>query len=185
MDVDRLIAEYGALVYAATFLWTFFEGETFVIFAGAAAQQEKIAFLPLLLAAWFGSFCGDQLWFWLGRTYGVRLLARKPAWKPGVARAMGWLERYDTWFILTFRFIYGVRNFASFAMGLARIDPLRFAALNFFAAFVWAILFAGGGYLFGHALETAFGELAAHFQFAMLGAFVAAIAILVWVNRRK
>ena len=98
---------------------------------------------------------------------------------------MGWLERYDTWFILTFRFIYGVRNFASFAMGLARINPLRFAVLNFIAAFVWAILFAGGGYLFGHALETAFGELASHFQFAMLGAFVLAIALLVWVNRRK
>ncbi len=38
MDVNQLIADYGGWFYAITFLWTFLEGETFVIFAGAAAQ---------------------------------------------------------------------------------------------------------------------------------------------------
>jgi membrane protein DedA with SNARE-associated domain len=185
LDVDRFIAEYGALVYAATFVWTFFEGETFVIFAGAAAQQEKLAFLPLLLAAWFGSFAGDQLWFWLGRTQGLKLLAKRPGWKPGVERAMSWLERYDTWFILTFRFVYGVRNFASFAMGLAKIDPVRFAALNFVAAFVWAISFAGCGYVFGRAIESVFGDVAGYFPYVMLGVFACAVAILILVNRAR
>jgi membrane protein DedA with SNARE-associated domain len=185
VNVDLLIAEYGALVYAVTFVWTFFEGETFVIFAGAAAQQGKLAFLPLLLAAWFGSFAGDQLWFWLGRNYGARLLAKRPGWKPGVERAMGWLERYDTWFILSFRFVYGVRNFASFAMGLARIHPLRFAGLNFLAAFVWAASFAGFGYLAGQALESAFGDIAGYFHYAMLGVFVVAIGIVALVSRAK
>jgi membrane protein DedA with SNARE-associated domain len=185
MDVDRFVADYGALVYAIAFFWTFFEGETFVILAGAAAQQEKLGFLPLLLAAWFGSFAGDQLWFWLGRTQGLKLLAKRPGWKPGVETAMSWLERYDTWFILSFRFVYGVRNFASFAMGLAKIDPLRFAALNFVAAFVWAISFAGFGYLFGHALESAFGDIAGYFHYIMLGAFALAVTILVLVNRAK
>ncbi|MFM8801127.1 MAG: DedA family protein [Tagaea sp.] len=185
MNADQVIAEYGTLVYAATFLWTFFEGETFVIFAGAAAQQEKLAFLPLLLCAWFGSFAGDQLWFWLGRTQGKRLLAARPGWKPGVERAMAALERYDTWFILSFRFIYGVRNFASFAMGLARIAPLRFAALTFAAAFVWALSFAGFGYVFGHALESAFGDLAGYFHYVMLAVFAVVVGVMVMVGRAK
>jgi membrane protein DedA with SNARE-associated domain len=185
VNVDQLIADHGRLVYAITFVWTFFEGETFVIFAGAAAQQEKLAFLPLLLAAWFGSFAGDQMWFWLGRTQGKRLLAKRPAWKPGVERAMEWVERYDTWFILTFRFVYGVRNFASFAMGIARIDPLRFAALNFVAAFLWAIAFVGFGYLFGHAMESVFGDIADYFHYVMLGVFVLGIGIVVLVSRAK
>ncbi|MCM0018860.1 MAG: DedA family protein [Tagaea sp.] len=185
MNVDQLIAEYGTLVYAVTFVWTFFEGETFVIFAGAAAQQEKLALVPLFLAAWLGSFAGDQTWFWLGRTQGLRLLAKRPGWKPGVERAMSWLERYDTWFILTFRFVYGVRNFASFAMGLARIDPLRFAALNFVAAFVWAVAFVGFGYVFGHALESVFGDVTAYFHYVMLGVFVLAVGILALVTRSK
>ncbi|MFM7345131.1 MAG: DedA family protein [Tagaea sp.] len=185
LNADRLIAEYGTLVYAATFLWTFFEGETFVIFAGAAAQQGKLAFLPLLLCAWFGSFAGDQLWFWLGRTQGKRLLAARPGWKPGVERAMAALERYDTWFILSFRFVYGVRNFASFAMGLAKIDPLRFAFLNLIAAFLWAVAFVGFGYVFGHAIESVFGDVADYFHYVMLGVFVLAIAIVALVTRAK
>lgn len=185
MNVDQLIAEYGTLVYAITFVWTFFEGETFVIFAGAAAQQEKIALVPLFLAAWLGSFAGDQTWFWLGRTQGLKLLAKRPGWKPGVEAAMAWLERYDTWFILSFRFVYGVRNFASFAMGLARIDPLRFAALNFVAAFVWAVAFIGFGYVFGQAIESVFGDVAGYFHYVMLGVFVFAIGIVALVTRAK
>lgn len=185
MNVDQLIADYGTLVYALTFIWTFFEGETFVIFAGAAAQQEKLALAPLFFAAWLGSFAGDQLWFWLGRTQGKKLLAKRPGWKPGVERAMGWLERYDTWFILTFRFVYGVRNFASFAMGLARIDPVRFAALNFVAAFLWAVAFVGCGYVFGHAMESVFGDVAGYFHYVMLGVFVLAVGIVALVSRAK
>jgi membrane protein DedA with SNARE-associated domain len=185
VNVDQLIAEHGALVYAITFVWTFFEGETFVIFAGAAAQQGKLAFLPLFLCAWLGSFAGDQMWFWLGRKYGTRLLTKRPGWKPGVVRAMAWLERYDTWFILSFRFVYGVRNFASFAMGLAKIDPLRFAALNFVAAFVWAIAFVGFGYVFGHAMESVFGDIADYFHYVMLGVFVLGIGIVALVSRAK
>lgn len=185
MNVDQLIAEYGALVYAITFVWTFFEGETFVIFAGAAAQQEKVALVPLFLAAWLGSFAGDQTWFWLGRTQGLKLLAKRPGWKPGVEVAMSWLERYDTWFILTFRFVYGVRNFASFAMGLAKIDPLRFALLNFAAAFVWAVAFIGFGYVFGHAIESVFGDVADYFHYVMLGVFVLAVGIVALVTRSK
>jgi membrane protein DedA with SNARE-associated domain len=185
VNVDQIIAEHGALIYALTFVWTFFEGETFVIFAGAAAQQEKLAFLPLLLAAWFGSFAGDQLWFWLGRTQGKKLLAKRPGWKPGIERAMGWIERYDTWFILTFRFVYGVRNFASVAMGIAKIDPLRFAALNFVAAFLWAVTFVGFGYVFGHAMESVFGDIAGYFHYVMLGVFVLAIGVIALVSRAK
>ncbi len=185
MNVDQLIAEHGLLIYALTFVWTFFEGETFVIFAGAAAQQEKLSLVPLFLAAWLGSFAGDQLWFWLGRTQGKKILAKRPAWKPGIERAMSWLERYDTWFILTFRFVYGVRNFASVAMGIARIDPLRFAVLNLLAAFLWAVAFVGFGYVFGHALESAFGDVADYFHYVMLGVFVLAIGIVALVSRAK
>jgi membrane protein DedA with SNARE-associated domain len=185
VNVDQLIAEHGRLVYAITFVWTFFEGETFVIFAGAAAQQGRLALVPLFLAAWLGSFAGDQMWFWLGRTQGKKLLAKRPGWKPGVERAMEWVERYDTWFILTFRFVYGVRNFASFAMGIARIDPLRFAALNFVAAFLWAVAFVGFGYVFGHAMESVFGDIADYFHYVMLGVFVLGIGIVALVSRAK
>jgi membrane protein DedA with SNARE-associated domain len=184
-DIQRWVAEYGAWIYAGVFVWTFFEGETFVIFAGAAAQQGTLHFWSLLLTAWLGSFTGDQLWFWLGRRYGTGILERRPGWRAGVNGALDMLKRYDTWFILSFRFVYGVRNFASFAMGLARVHPLRFASLNFFAAFVWSLSFAGFGYMFGHALEAAMGDIANNFLYIMLGVFVFAASILYFVHRHQ
>ena len=61
MDIYQLIADYGGCFYAAVFVLTFLEGETVVIFAGFAAAQGLVDPLPLLLAAWLGSFAGDHL----------------------------------------------------------------------------------------------------------------------------
>ncbi len=111
-DVQSLVTQYGVLIYAVIFVWTFLEGETFVIFAGAAAAQDTLNIWVLLLTAWFGSFSGDQMWFWIGRRYGSALLEKRPKWRAGVDGALDLLKRYDTWFILSFRFIYGVPSSA-------------------------------------------------------------------------
>lgn len=185
MNFDQLAAEYGALVYGLIFGWTFLEGETFVIFAGFAAHQGYLDWWLVFLSAWTGSFAGDQFYFWVGRRWGPALLERFPRWQPCVAGALDWLRRFDTWFILSFRFIYGVRNFASFAMGLSGVKPLRFAALNFVAAGSWAVSFTGFGYVFGRACEAIMGDLVDSFGFVMLGVFLAGIGILAVVHRRQ
>ncbi len=128
MDLNQLIAHHGAGFYLITLVWTFLEGETVVLFAGFAAAQGLVNPALLLGAAWLGSFAGDQCYFWLGRHFGVRLLGRFPRWHRGVDTALHWLERYDAWFILSFRFIYGVRNFSSFALGLSAVRWKRFPA---------------------------------------------------------
>ena len=171
MDVQRLILEHGAWSYLITFAWTFFEGETFVLFAGFAAAQ-GLLFAPLLfVAAWLGSFAGDQCYFWIGRRFGLRVLARQPKWRAKVDTALGWLKRYDAGFILSFRFIYGVRNFSSFALGISGINWKRFMILNFTAAGLWAAVFVGAGYLCGHALESMLGDIARDFGLTMLVGF--------------
>ena len=109
----QCIAEHPLLSYLIVFGWTFFEGETIVLFAAFAAAQGLLDPLLLVVCAGLGSYLGDQCYFWLGRQYGVRLLKRFPSWRPGVESALSWLERYDAWFILSFRFIYGVRNVSS------------------------------------------------------------------------
>ncbi len=183
-SIKRLAVEYGPYIYALIFLWTFFEGETCVIIAGVVASQDYLEWTPLFLVAWFGSFAGDQLYFWIGRRWGVRLLDRIPRWRPGVAIALDFLRRYNTTFILSFRFIYGVRNFASFAMGMSGLDPVRFAVLNFIAAFVWALAFAVFGYLFGEALEP-FLDNVVLISLAVMAAFFAGAYCLVTFLRRR
>lgn len=82
MDILETIKDYGNYYYAIVFMWTFLEGETFVIFSGVAAR-EGILDLPTLIAllGLVVSF-GDQLYFLIGRRYGARLLLRFPAGNP-------------------------------------------------------------------------------------------------------
>jgi membrane protein DedA with SNARE-associated domain len=183
MDLDRLIAEYGAYTYLIAFVWTFLEGETIVLFTGFAAAQGLLNPFLLLVAAWLGSFAGDQLYFWIGRHFGLAILSRFPRWRHGVESALSWLERYNTGFILSFRFIYGVRNLSSFAMGLSAIRWQRFLLLNFLAAGLWATSFIAVGYFLGHAFRAVLGHLVRSFSLLMLGAFVA-FSVAVWLAHR-
>ena len=171
MDVQRLSVEYGAWFYLLTFAWTFIEGETFVLVAGFAAAQGLLNAPLLLLAAWLGSFAGDQCYFWIGRNFGLRLLSRRPIWRERVDSALAWVKRYDKWFILSFRFIYGIRNFSSFALGISGIGWRRFLVLNLTAALLWASCFVGAGFFCGRAFERMLGELAHRFSVLMLVAF--------------
>lgn len=172
MDVERFILEHGAWSYLVTLVWTFFEGETFVLLAGFAAAQGVLSAPILIVAAWLGSFAGDQCYFWIGRHFGLRLMARRPDWRKRVNRALAWLKRYDVGFILSFRFIYGVRNFSSFALGISGISWRRFLAFNFLAAFIWACAFVGIGFLCGHALERMLGHVMHQMSLVLLGVFV-------------
>jgi membrane protein DedA with SNARE-associated domain len=185
MDIQRFILEHGTWSYFVTFAWTFFEGETFVLIAAFAAAQGLLSPPLLFIAAWLGSFAGDQCYFWIGRHFGLRLMARRPAWRARVDGALGWLKRYDAGFILTFRFIYGVRNFSSFALGISGIAWQRFLTLNFAAAGLWAAIFVSVGFLCGHAFERALGEIAQRFSLALLGAFVIVLGGAHFIHRLR
>jgi membrane protein DedA with SNARE-associated domain len=184
MDINQLIAHNGACFYFIIFLWTFLEGETVILFAGFAAAQGLVDPFLLLAFAWLGSFSGDQCYFWLGRNFGVRLLDRFPRFRHGVDAALSWLERYDWGFILSFRFIYGVRNFSSFALGLSAVRWERFLRLNFAAAGLWAASFVGAGYFLGHAFRAVLGDIARSFSIVMLAVFVI-IGGGMWLLHRR
>ncbi len=185
MDIAETIREYGDWFYVVTFVWTFLEGETFVLFAGLAARQDILRLDLLIIVAWLGSFCGDQVYFWIGRRWGHSLLRRFPRWAPGVHAALDLLRRYNTWFILSFRFIYGVRNFSSFAMGTSGLSWPRFLILNFIAAGVWAVTFAGAGYIVGATFEHLLGDLALVFGLVMLTIFAVVILFIARSQRRR
>ncbi len=124
-----------------------------------------------------GSFCGDQCWFQLGRRFGPVLLRRFARWRSRVVAPLAWLERYDAWFILSFRFVYGIRNISSFAIGLSAVRWRRFTSLNLLGSALWAASFVAAGYFFGGMLGLAVGDLAENLALFMLaGCTVAFIA---------
>src|SRR6266478_803717 len=101
------LTDYGYLVVA---VGAFFEGETILLLAGYAAQQGALDVRIVLPLGFLGAFAGDQLWFHLARHHGGRWLARRPHLATKAANAKRLLERHATLFILSFRFIYGLRN---------------------------------------------------------------------------
>ena len=177
---------YGPLVYLLILGFTFFEGETIVLLTGAliSGGDVKLSVTSLMLCSVLGSFGGDQTWFYIGRRYGTPLLER---W-PGMAKKVQWafrlLHKHENLFILSFRFIYGVRNISPFIIGMSGISRRKFAILNLIAAVVWANTFAWGGYFIGRALEIYLGESKIY---VLVGLVVLAVSIALvnWLRQRK
>lgn len=184
MDWIEWLQSWGDWFYPLAFVWSFFEGETFVIFGGIAAHMGILNLKLLIGTVWIGSFCGDQLWFYIGRRWGNRGLARFPSAQARTAVVLTWLERYGVLFILSFRFLYGVRNIASVALGTSKLPWIKFLCWNFLAAGLWAFSFAGAGYLLGEAAA----QVGAYGPKVLAGVVLLVIVVvLVWrayVKRR-
>jgi membrane protein DedA with SNARE-associated domain len=174
---EQIISTYG---YAAVFVGTLLEGETIVVLAGFAARRGYLSLPWVIAAAFAGSFLVDQLLFWLGRRYGRSVLERRPAWHDPAERAFRLLRRYDTLFVLGFRFLYGLRTVSPVAIGIAGVPPRRYLLLNAIAAAAWAAAFSLAGYLFGRTTEVFIGDLARNER--ELFALLLALGLLVWIG---
>ncbi|MDC3981351.1 DedA family protein [Polyangium jinanense] len=172
--MEHLIETYG---YVAVLIGTFFEGETVAILGGFAAHQGHLRYSLVMLTAFVGSVLGDQSAYFLGRRYGRSFVDRRPKLGPHIARATSLLERHPVLFMFGFRFLYGLRNVAPVAIALSRIPMTRFLVLNVMSAALWAVIVTGLGYLFGQAVEAAWGKLHAWDERLAMGAVLAAISV--------
>jgi len=176
MALERMIETYG---YWAILAGTFLEGETILVLGGFAAHQGYLALPWVILAAFTGTLCADQLFFYLGRNYGPRILAWRPSWQARAEKAQRLLERFQTFLILSFRFLYGLRTITPFVIGISGVSRKRFFFLNVVGAFAWAGLIGVGGYLLGNAIEVLLGNVK-KYEMKILGA-VTLLGILIWM----
>lgn len=173
MTPQDLIENYG---YLAVLAVTFIEGETIVILAGIAAHLGLLELPWVIAAAISGSVSGDQLWYYLGRHWGPKIIARRLSWQEGAKKVYSHLERHQYWLILTFRFYYGLRNVTPFVVGSAQIPRLRFFMLNVIGAIVWATVFAGAGYFLGKAFEEMIDDYHRYALYVIGGFLLLALA---------
>jgi membrane protein DedA with SNARE-associated domain len=154
--LEHLIESYG---YWAVLIGTFLEGETILVLAGFAAHQGYLQLPGVIAAACCGSLCSDQLLFYLGRRHSDFVLSRRPAWRRRIETVERKLTRYRNLFLVSFRFLYGLRTVTPFMVGMSSVPVPVFVFLNALGALLWAIGIGGGGYLFGRALETVLGRV--------------------------
>jgi membrane protein DedA with SNARE-associated domain len=181
--VLTFINEHGYLIYPLVLVWTFFEGETIVLVVSAlAATSAPFIHLPLLaICATAGTMAGDQLFYYLGRFYGTPFLASRPKLAAKAERGFELLRRGEIPFILSYRFIYGVRNVSPFVVGVGGIPPLRFFLLNLAASALWAATFTLGGYFLGKVLEQWLDQ----YKWHMIAAVVGLVGLIFLLNRSR
>ena len=178
--LEYFIRTYG---YWALLAGTFLEGETILMLGGLSAKLGYLDLSLVMVVAFIGSFSGDQFYFIIGRLKGAQLLAQHPKWHGRVERVHCYRERYHDFIMLGFRFVYGIRIMTPFVLAMnLKIKTSRFVVLNAIGAALWSIIVAGGGYLFGHALELVLNDIKHYEVSIMIGAF--AIGLGIWLLHR-
>jgi membrane protein DedA with SNARE-associated domain len=181
---ETLIVRYGLL---GIFLGAGIEGEAATIAGGVLAHKHLVPLWGAMLAAATGSCIVDQIYFFLGR-FGRRLpWVDRLASRPTFERALSFLARHPTAFILGFRFVYGMRTVSPIAIGTSRIPTAKFVVLNMLAAAVWGPLFVWIGFAFGKALDPLISRVSHDALYAVAGAGLAAAvtAVIIWLVRHR
>ena len=175
MSLVELLDSYG---YLAIAVGTFLEGETVVVLAGFAAHRGFLSLSLVILAAFMGTFLGDQLYFHLGRRKGEAILRRRVTWAGKVERVQSMIERHNVLILLSFRFLYGLRTVSPFVIGMSNVPARRYLVLNLIGAAIWAVGVGCFAYYLGEAAEVVLGQL--HRYELGIFAAIAAVGSMVW-----
>ena len=166
--VTHVLTTYG---YYAVFLIVMLEsagipmpGETILVSAAIyCSTQHQLDIRLVILAAALGAIFGDNIGYWVGRTFGPRILRR---WGPVVGlddrkQKLGQylFKKYGGAIVFFGRFVALLRAFAALLAGVNRLGPATFFAYNAAGGITWAMLFGGGGYLLGKGIERIAGPV--------------------------
>lgn len=178
------VQEWG---YIAVFLGAIVEGETVILTASALAALDYLNIYKIMIITFCTTVVVDQILFQVGRRYGPAFFERYPKLKPRVNKAFHLLHRFDKWFILSFRFIYGIRVISPIVIGAARIEQKRFIPLNIISGLIWTVISCYSGYMMGDFLESVLKNLETaknYFMIAVGIAAIIAVAYYFWKRRK-
>lgn len=176
----EIVKDWG---YIAVLFGAMIEGESVILTACVMAYLGYLSIAKIVAIAFMGTLVADQGLYYVGRFYGERILERFPKLKTPSEKAFLLLHRWDIWYILSFRFIYGIRIVSPIVIGSAGITPQRFIPLNFISAVVWTSVSCTGGYLLGKVIDAVEFSVIEHYIFlfsAGLLTLVIGIGYLGW-----
>jgi membrane protein DedA with SNARE-associated domain len=176
--IHHFIEQYGLI---AVFLGCVAEGESAAILGGFFAHQHVFVLWHAIVAAALGAFLGDTLFFTLGRTFADHRYVLSLRQRPGFSRAYRLLNTHPDIFVLSNRYVYGMRLVGGIAAGLSSISALRFVFLNAISSAVWALLFTTIGYVFGLGAEQLLGKALLRHEKLLIGLGVGlAVVLIAW-----
>ncbi|RWE37683.1 MAG: DedA family protein [Mesorhizobium sp.] len=180
--IHHFISQYGLL---AVFLGCVAEGESAAILGGFFAHQHVFVLWHAFAAAALGAFAGDTFFFILGRSFADNRHVVRLRRRPGFRRAYRLLNTHPNIFVLSNRYVYGMRLVGGIAAGLSTIAAPRFVILNAISSVIWAVLFSTIGYVFGLGAEQLIGQALMRHERLFVGLGIGlAVAVLAWLAAR-
>jgi len=180
--LNHLISQYGYLILIS---FTFLEGETIVIIAGAFVHSGALNFYLVVASSLIGAFLGDQLYFYLGRKYGKKILAKKPSFETKANKIMDVISKHENLLILSFRFLYGFRTITPIALGLSKVNYWKFFILNFIGAVIWAYTFTYLGYIVAKSVKILIIDVKYYQYIATVIIIIIAIILFILYRSNK
>jgi membrane protein DedA with SNARE-associated domain len=181
--IHHFIEQYGLL---AVFLGCVAEGESAAILGGFFAHQHVFVLWHAFVAAALGAFAGDTFFFILGRSFADNRHVVRLRRRPGFRRAYRLLNTHPNIFVLSNRYVYGMRLVGGIAAGLSTIAAPRFVILNAISSVIWAVVFSTIGYVFGLGAEQLIGQALMKHERLFVGLGIGlAVAVLAWFVARN
>lgn len=163
-SVISFIVEYG---YLAILIGSFFEGETILVLGGLAVQQGYLDLPLVFLCSLVGTLASDNVFFFLGRFYGHKLVAKYKFFSKLTIVSDKISGTRGFFLAFAMRFMYGFRHLVPFSLGMSSIKARMFILFNFLGGLTWVLSIGFAGYFFGDILEIFFGRLR-HYEFRII-----------------
>jgi membrane protein DedA with SNARE-associated domain len=177
MDLPALLHQYG---YLLIFLGTLAEGETLLVLGSYFAHRGYLDLGGVMLTAFVGAVCGDQLFFHLGRRHAKGLLARFPRLRAKVNIALRRVEDHQVKVVLSMRFLWGLRIALPVALGLTNMSARRYLLVNLVSASVWACTFSLAAFGVSRLLARVVANLHRYEDWIVGGLLVVAVIAASW-----
>ena len=107
----------------------------------------------MIAAAVAGSFSGDQTWYYIGRHWGPKIIARRLSWQEGAQKVYKHLHRHQYWLIPDVPLLLWPAQRHTVCGRFGAHPAAAVFSLNLIGAIVWAITFAYVGYGLGEASQ--------------------------------
>lgn len=158
--------------------------EIVLITAGYVCFKNLAELPPMIAASAAAILAGDVLPFFLGRTFGARLLRLRPLRmlinKRRLAKFDGWFRRRGDLVIFFARFITGLRLVAYFTAGTMRMPYRRFIMLDLIGIALVVPLLIWLGYSGGNVIDEAIAGVQRVERGILVGAGASVLLVGGW-----
>lgn len=182
LHLASLIQQHG---YWISFVGSMLEGEAVLTIAGLAAHRGYLHAPALVALGASGSFIGDQIFFMVGRRFGVKLFRRFPRLRQASHRVNGVVLRFSALSVIVVRFLYGLRLIGPIVIGMGSMPWRTFALYNAIGAIIWATCWVCVGYLLGDVAQMFLGDLRHIETWLFVAVILVAISTAVFLHFRR